>query len=573
MYQAERLKRWLPAIVFVCFFCAYLHQLTNTLSRHDRSEKIINEDAFGYYAILPAYFKYHDPNWQFLDSVTSKQEKYANYIPPIVNQIDQDKKVCKYYSGPALLQLPFYIMAELCANNNDPFGESHHFYILLSVIFYVVCGFLLIYRQLLRWQYSPLQAGAFICFVLFGTNLFVYTAYDPAYSHAYSFFAFSAFASLLFSIRLKPSLLKFVATGLVFGLILVIRPLNGIVIILVPIILYGQITNILKTHFWQIMAAASTALIFPAIQSYLWHWQTGNWYVYPYGNEKLNLLQPQLQEFIFGYNCGWALYTPGAFLMVIIGLAGLIIKKQYARVVLSFLGITAVLYLMSCWYYLHYGCTAGCRPITDYYGLFVLLMAYGFRELTKNKWIKYLLLTLLSCSFIYWRIVQYQFMNHIINWCDMDKQRFEMVFLKTHEVYHYSTYPFWDFSNYDEQPVISQLNIKKTLKLQSKEAQLTLDLPEIYNQDSSLLLTFDIYCTSKNEDAYLRFLITEDGKYVEQQTFLLQRKLQFGPLSHFQFFIRQGLQKGRLEIRLESTGSNEACGVMLDRLRIQRIPQ
>ena len=124
MYQAERLKRWLPAIVFVCFCCAYLHQLTNTLSRYDRSEKVINEDAFGYYAILPAYFKYHDPKWTFLDTVTRKQEKYASYIPPVVNQIDQDKKVCKYYSGPALLQLPFYWLAELSADGNDPFSKS-----------------------------------------------------------------------------------------------------------------------------------------------------------------------------------------------------------------------------------------------------------------------------------------------------------------------------------------------------------------------------------------------------------------------------------------------------------------
>ncbi len=571
MYQAERLKRWLPAIVFVCFCCSYLHQLTNTLSRYDRSEKVINEDAFGYYAILPAYFKYHDPNWKFLDSVTSKQEKYANYIPPIVNQIDQDKSVCKYYSGPALLQLPFYFMAELSSNNKDPFDQSHHFYILLSVIFYVVCGFLLIYRQLLQWQYSPLQAGAFISFVLFGTNLFVYTAYDPAYSHAYSFFAFSAFASLLLSIKQKPGPVKFIASGLVFGLILIIRPLNGIVIVLVPIILYGQLTTIFKTHFRYILAATVTAMMFPAIQSYLWHWQTGEWYVYPYGNEKLNLLQPQLLEFIFGYNSGWTLYTPGAFLMVIFGLAGLVVKKQYVRAVLSFLSVTTVLYLMSCWYYLHYGCTAGCRPITDYYGLFVLLMAYGFRELTKNLWIKYLLLTLLSSSFMYWRIVQYQFMNHIINWCDMDKERFEMVFLKTHEVYHYSTYPFWDFSDSENNPVISETIINKTLHLNEKVTPYSIQLPETDCKDSSLLISFSIRADKGNKDAYLRILITDDGQYVEQQTLLLQRKATSGGKFNFQFLIRKSLRKGRAEVRLESTGSLETCSVHLEKLKIQRL--
>ena len=516
MYQAERLKHWLPVIVFVCFSCAYLYELTDVLKRYNRSEKVINEDAFGYYAILPAFFKYDDPNWQFLDTVTAKQEKYASYIPPIVKQIDSSKKVCKYYSGPALLQLPFYASAELSSDSEDPFSSTHHFYILLSVIFYVVLGFLILYRQLLQWQYTPVQAGAFISFALFGTNLFVYTSYDPAYSHAYSFFAFSAFASLLFSIKRNPTLIKYIATGLVFGLILVIRPLNGIVILLAPIILYGQIIHIIKNYYKYILAALIAAMIFPAIQSYLWHWQTGDWYVYPYGEEKLNLLQPQLFEFIFGYNCGWALYTPGALLMVIIGLTGLVIKKQYARAILSIFGITATLYLMSCWYYLHYGCTAGCRPITDYYGLFLLLMAYGFRELTQNRWFRYSLISLITCCFVYWRIIQYQFMNYIINWCDMDKTRFEMVFLKTHEVYHYSTYPFWDFSDSENNPVISETSINKTLHLNEKPYFIL--LPETDCKDSSLFLSFSIRADISNKGAYLRLLITDDGQYVEQQT-------------------------------------------------------
>lgn len=571
MYQAEKLRRWLPAIVFVCFSCAYLYELSDTLNRYNRSDKIINEDAFGYYAILPAYFKYNDPNWTFLDTVTSKQEKYASYIPPIVNQIDQSKKVCKYYSGPAIMQLPFYLLAELSTDEDNPFSRTHHFYILLSVIFYVLLGFLMLYRTLLQWQYSPLQAGAFISFVLFGTNLFVYAAYDPAYSHAYSFFAFAAFASLLLSIRRQSTPIKFIAAGLIYGLILVIRPLNGIIILLVPILLYGQIISTIKQDFTYVFAALMSSLVFPAIQAYLWHWQTGLWYVYPYGEETLNLSQAQIFDFIFSYNCGWALYTPGGLMMVITGLAGLLIRKQYARAIMSASGILLVIYLMSCWYYLHYGCTAGCRPITDYYGLFLLLMAYGFRSLVKNTWIRVTLLTILGCSFIYWRILQYQFFNNIINWCDMDKERFEMVFLKTHEVYHYSTSPFWDFSEYRDQAVIEQIDISKTLKLHSKESVTTIDLPEIESHDSLLLFTFDIYSPDNNKDAYLRFLLTDNGRYVEQQTFLLQRKTQFSPSTYFQFFIRQGLKKGKLEIRIETTGSDANCGVMIDRLRIQRI--
>ena len=571
MYQPEVLKRWLSKLVFVGFTCLYLFQLHDTLYRYQRSDKIINEDAFGYYAILPAYLQYHDPNWRFLDTSTAKQDAFKNYIPPIVNTIDDSLKVCKYYSGPAMMQLPFYAIAEWTKRWDDPFDQHHQFYILLSVIFYVLVGFFILYQQLLNWQFHPLSAGALIAFTLFGTNLFVYTAYDPAYSHAYSFFAFAAFAGTLLSIKRTASLYKFVLAGLCYGLIVSIRPLNAVVIFLVPIIFYGQIFSIIKRHPLAFLLTVLSSCLFPFIQSYLWHWQTGQWYVYPYGNESLNLAQPQLFEFIFGYNCGWALYTPGAFLMVVLGLAGLVAKRHYGRAILSFFSITATLYLMSCWYYLHYGCTAGCRPITDYYGLFMLMMAYGFRELTRHQWIRYSIITLLSTCFIYWRIVQYQFFNHIINWCDMDKDRLSMVFLKTHEVYHYSTYPFWDFSMFSEQAVIAQKDIKTTIKLEPNGVITTIELPEIDNHDSSLLLTFDIHSPYQNKDAYLRFILTDNDEYVEQQTLLLHRKTQFSAQTDFQFFIKQGLKKGLLEIRLETTGSYDRCEVFFDKLRIQRI--
>jgi hypothetical protein len=153
----------------------------------------------------------------------------------------------------------------------------------------------------------------------------------------------------------------------------------------------------------------------------------------------------------------------------------------------------------------------------------------------------------------------------------MDKERFGMVFLKTHEVYHYSTYPFWDFSEHSDQAVIAQIDIKNNIKLEPNGVITTIDLPEIDNHDSSLLLTFDIHSPYQNKDAYLRFILTDDDEYVEQQTFLLNRKTQFSALTNFQFFIRQGLKKGLLEIRLETTGSYDRCEVMIDKLRIQRI--
>ncbi len=567
MERLRHLKRFVPAFLFVVFSIFYCFEVKETVVDYNRTNKVINEDAFGYYLILPAFFKYHDPNFEFLDTVVRHQEAYKNYIPPVVNQLDNGEKVCKYYCGPALLEAPFYLIAQLFSN--DEFDNTHHTFILISSIFYVLIGSLLLYMLLMKIGQTPLVSIALVSFGIFGTNLFVYTSYDAAYSHAFSYFAFSAFAFCVYQIKSNVSAKYYILSGLIFGLITIIRPLNGIVILIVPIIWGKSFFTLLKHK--NIVLTIVASCFFPMVQSLLWFWQTGQLYVYPYGKETLDLSHPQLFEFIFSYNCGWAVYTPGIVLVLLTSIALLIFQKQFTKATLSIIIGIVTLYLMSCWYYLHYGCTAGCRPITEYYSLIVLLAGYSTKTILNSSKIRWVVVSILMLLTYYNRIVVYQFFNNIINWCDMDKKRFEMVYLKTDKVYNYSTSPFWDFSRFDSVQYHSEIDLDCDLALNSS---LNVPIGYINVGDSSML--FDLYfkATNVNKDAYLDILVTDDGKYVEQQTLLLCRKVEsLVPTSFkFQFLIHQTLSdSSKIDIQLKSTGSRVPCIVAIEKLRIKKI--
>lgn len=536
-------SRILPKILFVLFTALYIWQLTHIQTHYNRQDKVINEDALGYYIILPALFKYQDPDFEFIDTVLRKTKTYETYIPPVINPLNQNQQVCKYYSGVAIMQAPFFLLAQLTDRDNDNgFGPHYQFWILISVVVYVLIGSYLYFRLFMIYGASPLLAFVMLVYVVFGTNLQAYISYDPAYSHAYTYCVLAVFLSSLHHLAQKRSMQLALLTGLSLGLIAVIRPLNLYLGLLIPAYLGIHFLIKFKQNFSQISLLFLGFIVFPLIQSLLWYWQTGQFLVYPYGNEKLQLSKPELFEFLFGFDNGWAVYTPSAFVLLLLGIALSCFNRSYKLAVFSLLGFGGILYLLSTWYYLHYGCTAGCRPITEYYGLMALLFIKTWHENPYKRTLKWVVAPILLSCFVYNRIVLYQYFNHIINWCNMDKARFSMIFMRTHEVYKYSTYPFWDFSAYDAAPIEGITIVNKTLKT---DESVNIETDRITDTREPVLVDIRGKARTTNRTAYLRILITRDGQYIEQQTLLLQRKMKTDGQWHdyeFQFPLNTTMQ-------------------------------
>jgi hypothetical protein len=174
----------------------------------------------------------------------------------------------------------------------------------------------------------------------------------------------------------------------------VIRPLNGISILFIPVIFgLNPLIQLFRKPHLKLTAISLLAFgLIISVQSIIWHWQTGLWYVYPYGNESLNLAKPQLTELIFGFNCGWAIYTPVPFIALVLCLIFLFVRQKIRQAIWMFVCSFSLLYLLSSWYYLHYGCTVGCRPITEFYGPLFIAFAYSINSFIKSKFLRLFLI-------------------------------------------------------------------------------------------------------------------------------------------------------------------------------------
>lgn len=581
MQLRDFLKRHLHLLVFVLISLLYVFELSRIGTRYKRTENVIHEDAFGYYVLLPALFQYGDPEFTFLDTVLRQKPAFSAYIPPVINTLDNGRRVCKYYSGVALLQAPFYLLARAIDTDRNPdgFGPLYQKAVLVSSAFYLLLGMFLLSRTLRKMGISPAAAALMLPLPLFGTNLLIYASYDIAYSHVYSFFALTGFTGALLDYKRSPGFKQALLCGSFFGLITLIRPFNGIAILFVPLILgRGLLKNKLKFFIKHATGFSIAGLAVLCVQLALWKWQTGSWYVYPYGNESLNILKPALFEFVFGYNCGWALYTPLPFAMLLISIAALAFGGKLLKAAGTALTALSILYLLSCWYYLHYGCTAGCRPITEFYGPLLILFTVSVKPWLNRKWLLITFVPVLGILFWYNRIVQYQFLENIINWCEMNRRRFELVFLKTHDAYKYATSDFWDFSRHKHIETFGNLHPDKTLSIGPNRHMDTMDLnlPELLCGDSAVLVSVQIEADKGKDpgEAYLRLLLNDNGNYRDLHNFLIVKLIKSSQWQHsreYDFHIDRNLLRGQLHIALCTAGGQPDYQVNIKQISFRHI--
>ncbi len=574
------MKISIKPIQFAILACIllYIWQVLSVANKYQRFEKVINEDAVGYYLILPALFIYNDPNFEFIDSSIRQQENFNGYFPPVVNLLENNKNVCKYYSGVALLQSPFFIIGNIILQQfktYNGFELPYHFILLLSVIFYISWSIILLFKSLkllnIPWYWSM----SLVFVVIFGTNLQLYTTYDLAYSHSYSFFCFIAliYCSLIY--RQTPQLKTILFIGLLIGLIVVIRPAN-ILITLVPlfIIPFSVIKNQLKRHLIPLILSLSIA---PLIQISLWHWQTGDWIVYPYKTETLNIFNSQIAELLWSYNCGWFTYTPIMPLIVIFSCFSLLFQRKF-KALLSFIFILfPSIYIIASWYYIHYGCTLGCRPITEFYGPIILIFAYSIRPFLIKKWFYLSFISIGISSLIYNQVLHYQFSNFILNSCEMNKDKFKMIFLKTHPFYAYSTFDFWKFDQYNPQLILdTSANMVFKIDANKLEDKQSFMINEIKHNDSSVLidLNLKIKISQNINESFLTMLITEKDKYVDLQNLLLKRVVKQSDTwtkFKYQILVNKPTSDCKIDFTLGSINNKANTELIIESIAINKI--
>ena len=366
---------------FVIFFIVFIVVFFHIFFTHNRKnlgqwEYPIWSDAAAYFVYLPATFIYNYDG--------SKMPENISTMTGDGFSIENDKIVTKVAMGVAILQAPFYaisyIISDIFNINDNGFGKVYIYGLGIGAAFYFTLGLLFLYLFLKR-RYPKSVSFITLLLIIFGTNLYYYTYEKFLYSHLYSFFIFSTSLYIidkLINTNFKKAI--YIALfGIILSLAFLVRYTNPIFIVLMLLFLdidswqalKQRLKSIFNFKFISITAISFIIILIP--QMFYWHYLTGNFLYYSYGNEGFNWLEPKFLEFFFSPNNGAFIYTP---LYIIILIYAIIMSiKQEKNGLLIFCIFVIASYIFASWWSWSYGCSLGKRPFVELTPIFGICIA------------------------------------------------------------------------------------------------------------------------------------------------------------------------------------------------------
>ncbi len=357
----------------------------------EKAMRHVDGDGSGYYAYLTAVFIHKSTDFKPILEVEKKRHSLdymAHYFHPFGEVF-----INKFYMGTALMILPFFLLAMLFSWITgmpvDGYNIIFQYAVALSGAFWLAIGMLATKRLLLCYQIPKSAAVLTIIAIVLGTNLFHYAFLQPSHSHVYSFAAVALFLlySRLFFLKHLPK--HFTLTMLFYGLVILIRPSNGIVILALPFIAETKetFTNAIKSLIAQprlILRGTSLAIAIAGLQIIYNFHLTGRLFLWSYQNEGFNFTSPAFFSFLFSFRKGFFIYTP---LMLVSFFGVIILWKRSNWAACGYLLFFFILvYILSSWWNWFYGDSFGMRPMVDFYALFAIPLALLIAwALKKNK--------------------------------------------------------------------------------------------------------------------------------------------------------------------------------------------
>ncbi|MEM1218445.1 MAG: hypothetical protein AAGH79_06015 [Bacteroidota bacterium] len=394
-------------------------------------QALIATDAKGYYDYFPALFIYQDLQFNFYDDFKASNY-YAEHKFQDYRRVVPGGTINKYFAGVALAQLPFtmaaHVLAEPLGFPPDGFSKPYQIAVSLAGIFYACLGLWFIWLLLGQFGIAPIRRNWVIALLAFGTHLFVYAVPEPGMSHAYSlaFMSIFFYAVLRFQKEGLPSALM--VAGLAFGMILLIRPVNGLALLAIPFLL-GSWQNVIL--LWQRMWERPLWLLFclflglsvAGLQLLIYYLQTGSWVHYSYPGEGFDFSEPAFWSILFSYRKGLFLYTP----ILLVSLAGFYYFQCFRRWA-GLVFLVLLTYVFSSWSNWWYGGSFSSRPYVEYLPIFGIGLGVLLENSRGN--LRTEMLSLLVVLGLLCQIQIYQYRYYQIHYSEMTKDWYWDVFLR-----------------------------------------------------------------------------------------------------------------------------------------------
>ncbi len=405
----KQVLKFTPEFILGCYILLFI------FFKHpgDNWDRSINSDGKGYYAYLPAFFIYHDLSYKFVEYYEDK------YYPPDRSVFKEfriqsnGKTINKCFPGLAILWLPFFLIAHLLSYflgyPMDGYSLLYQYAISIAALFYLWLGCRFLMRLLTK-SGATVKSAAFVTFIIaLATNILYYAIVEDSMSHVYSFALISMFLFYTYRYFHDKKGKYLIFTAILFGLILLVRPTNGLILLLLPLMAWmaePDIRNPLSSIRHQssgphhpasginyFVSGIIILLFLCSLQLILWHHTTGHWLVYQYGDERFHFLHPHFIGILFSYNRGWFLYTPIALISVF-GFYGLWKENKIAFYWTSAFFILFI-YISSCWWMWYYASKCGQRIFIDIYAFIAILLILLLKSFKKRNLVRYLLTSVL----------------------------------------------------------------------------------------------------------------------------------------------------------------------------------
>lgn len=397
----------------------------------DNWKMIVLMDGNGYYSYLPATFIHHDYSFKF----------YTERVKPepvwfLVQS--KGKQVNKYFIGEALVMTPFFLISHgfsyLLEDEHTGYSKVYFIGVLLTAFFYLWMGLFFLRKLLLHYQLNDLWISfILICFGI-GSNLFYYSTQEPSMSHVYSFSFISLFLFLVQQYSFSKKRKLYFLSLLVLSLIILIRPINGIILLFAPF--FFSDFKSFKLEFISLFKKLVREIgyyliVFSPIflQLIVWKIETGYFIVESYPDERFYFNNPQVINSLFSYNKGLFVYTPICFLSLFSFIVFLK-EKRYFQLVISFLFLSIAVYFLSAWYQWQYGWSFGLRAYIDFFPVFALLIGMLILSI-RNFMLKIIIVIIGSFTTFLNQFQTHQYIYKIIHPYTMDKEKYWKVFLNS----------------------------------------------------------------------------------------------------------------------------------------------
>ncbi|MFK7787314.1 MAG: hypothetical protein AB8B56_19480 [Crocinitomicaceae bacterium] len=431
------MKKWTLSKWTLTLTMLIIVLVTNNLNwTRDYWKGVIESDAKGYFAYLPATFVYGDLNYGFYAEMEDQKYFDPNFYFDYRFQTKDGRDYNKYFCGSAVAMSPFYVVAHLVAKSSgfdvDGYSFPYIVSVTLAALFYLFLGLLYLRRTLALYDISERNQSIVLLAAVFGTNLFYYAIVEPGLSHIYSFAFVSMF--MYFAKRYFTSFeTKYVIyLALTLAMIILIRPVNGLIIFSLPL-LAGNWSQ-LKSGLHQLVikykifiAALLIGTLILSIQLIVYKISTGQFFIYSYGTDRFYFLEPHMIDMLFSYRKGLFLYTP-IYLVSVLGVFILWRSRRFDA--LSFFGFFLLItYVLSSWWQWYYGGSFSSRVYVEYLPVFMLMLALGLNHL-RVRWSKIASITLIVLLIGLCQIQTFQYRYGEIHWSEMTKDQYWNVFLR-----------------------------------------------------------------------------------------------------------------------------------------------